>query len=191
MLTSALGAFQGLPNMSRDSAAKAYVLNLGEALHYELAPAGVDVTVLLPGSVDTQVIHALGPRGAALPIRPQPTEAAVRKSITAFLKHRPLHIPGRPMRIMTRLLPRSLAVRMNGLMPGQAARTLAQRHVAPAEQPAGRRISSVRTGLPSGRTSRASAQHHRIAALQMGEPAFGPGVVAQLVVGEQPSEDDV
>ena len=57
--------------MAHDSAAKAYVLNLGEALHYELAPAGVDVIVLLPGSVDTPIIDALGLRGAALPIRPK------------------------------------------------------------------------------------------------------------------------
>src|SRR5918996_1705418 len=92
VLTSALGAIQGLPNMAHDSAAKAYVLNLGEALHHELAPAGVDVTVLLPGSVDTPVIDDLGLRSAALPVRPQPAEAAVRESVTAFLKRRPLHI---------------------------------------------------------------------------------------------------
>jgi short-subunit dehydrogenase len=133
ILTSALGALQGLPNMAHDAAAKAYVLNLGEALHHELAPAGVDVTVLLPGSVDTPVIDALGLRRAALPVRPQPAEAAVRETIAAFLKHRPVYIPGRLMRIMTRLIPRSLSVRMNGRMLGQAARTLAQRQVAPAE----------------------------------------------------------
>ena len=46
VLTSALGASQGLPNMAHDSAAKAYALDLGEALHYELAPAGVDVIVM-------------------------------------------------------------------------------------------------------------------------------------------------
>jgi uncharacterized protein len=109
------------------------VLNLGEALHHELAPAGVDVTVLLPGNVDTPVIDALGLRGAARPIRPQPAEAAIRETITAFLQHRPLHIPGRLMRIMTRVTPRSLSVRMNGRLLGQAARTLTQRHVAPAE----------------------------------------------------------
>jgi NAD(P)-dependent dehydrogenase (short-subunit alcohol dehydrogenase family) len=81
VLTSALGAFQGPPNMARDSAAKAYVLNLGEALHYELAPAGVDVTVLLPGSVDTPIIDALGLRDAALPIRrSQPTPRSGRPS---------------------------------------------------------------------------------------------------------------
>ena len=133
VLTSALGAIQGLPNMAHDSAAKAYVLNLGEALHHELAPAGVDVTVLLPGSVDTPVIDDLGLRRTALPIRPQPAEAAVRESVTAFLKRRPLHIPGRLMRIITRLTPRSLLVRMNGRMLGHAARTLAQREAAPAE----------------------------------------------------------
>ncbi len=118
---------------SRIAAAKAYVLNLGEALHHELAPAGVDVTVMLPGSVDTPVIDALGLRRAALPIRPQPAEAAVRETVTAFLKHRPLHIPGRLMRIMTRLTPRSLSVRINGRMLGQAARNLTQRQAAPAE----------------------------------------------------------
>jgi hypothetical protein len=132
VLTSALVAFQGLPNMAHDAAAKAYVLNLGEALHHELASAGVDVMVMLPGSVDTPVIDALGLRRAALPVRPQPAEAAVRETIAAFLRHRPVHIPGRLMRIMTRLIPRSLSVRMNGRVLGRAARTLAQRQAAPA-----------------------------------------------------------
>ena len=55
----------------------------------------------------------------------------MRETVTAFLKHRPLHIPGRLMR-MTRLTPRSLSVRMNGRMLGQAARNLAQRQAAAA-----------------------------------------------------------
>jgi hypothetical protein len=93
----------------------------------------VDVTVLLPGSVDTPVIDDLGLRGAALPIRPQSADAAVREAVTAFLKHRPLYISGRALRIMTRLIPRSLSVRMNGRLLGQGARTLAQRRAAPAK----------------------------------------------------------
>jgi hypothetical protein len=76
--------------MAHDAAAKAHVLNLGEALHYELAPSGVDITVPPPGSGDTAVIDALGLRRAALPIHPQPAEVAVRETVTAFLKHRPL-----------------------------------------------------------------------------------------------------
>ena len=56
------------------------MLNLGEALHCELAPSGVDITVLLPGNVNTAVIDTLGLRRTALPIHPQPAEGAVRES---------------------------------------------------------------------------------------------------------------
>jgi uncharacterized protein len=127
MLVSALGAIHGLPNMAHESASKAYVLNLGEALHYELAPAGIDVMVLLPGNVDTAIIDTFGIDRAAMPIRPQPADRAVRESIAAFLKGRPTHIPGRLMRTMTRLLPRRQSIRLNGRMLAEAARTLAER----------------------------------------------------------------
>jgi short-subunit dehydrogenase len=50
VLVSALGAAHGLPNMAHDSAAKAYVLSLGEALNHELRPAGIKVTVMMPGN---------------------------------------------------------------------------------------------------------------------------------------------
>ena len=133
VLVSALGAIHGLPNMAHESAAKAYVLNLGEALHHELAPAGVDVTVLLPGNVDTPIIEAFGLDRSDLPIRPQPAERAVQEAVAAFLKGRPTHIPGRMMRLMTRLMPRGLSVRMNGRMLGQAARNLAERERVAAE----------------------------------------------------------
>jgi short-subunit dehydrogenase len=126
VLVSALGALHGLPNMAHESAAKAYVHNLGEALHYELAPAGVDVMVLLPGNVDTPIIDAFGLDRAAMPVRPQPADRAVRESLAAFLARRPSHIPGRLMRIMSRLLPRTRSIRLNGRMLGQAARNLAR-----------------------------------------------------------------
>jgi uncharacterized protein len=134
VLVAALGAIHGLPNMAHESAAKAYVLNLGEALHHELAPHGVDVTVMLPGNVDTPIIEAYGLDRAELPIRPLPVEAAVRETVRAFRRRRPLHIPDRRMRIMTRLVPRSLSVRMNGRMLARAARNLAERELA-APQP--------------------------------------------------------
>ena len=57
----------------------------------------------------------------------------MRETVAAFLKHRLLRIPGRLTRIMTRLTPRSLSVRMNGRMLGQAARNLAQRQAATAK----------------------------------------------------------
>jgi len=127
VLVSAVGALHGLPNMAHESAAKAYVLNLGEGLHYELAPAGVDVMVLLPGNVDTPIIDAFGVDRASMPVRPLPAPAAVRESVAAFLHGRPTFVPGRMMRMMTRLLPRTLSIRINGRMLGQAARALAAR----------------------------------------------------------------
>lgn len=127
VLVSALGAVHGLPNMAHESAAKAYVLNLGEALHHELAPAGVRVLVMLPGNVDTPIIDSFGVDRASMPIRPQPADRAVRETVDAFIKGRTMHIPGRLMRVMTRLLPRSRSVRLNGRLLAQAARNLEKR----------------------------------------------------------------
>lgn len=124
VIVSALGAHHGIPNMAHDAAAKGYALNLGVALHYELAPAGIDVTVMLPGNVDTPIIDALGLDRASLPVRPQPPERAVRETLAALAKHQPILIPGRMMRLMTRLLPRTISIRLNARMLGKAARNL-------------------------------------------------------------------
>jgi short-subunit dehydrogenase len=130
VLVSAHGALQGLPNMAHESAAKAYVLNLGESLHYELAPAGINVMVLLPGNVDTPIIETFGLDRASLPVKPMPAAAAVSETVAAFLRGRPMHIPGRLMRVMTRIVPRSRMVRLNGRMLGQAARNLSKPSLA-------------------------------------------------------------
>ncbi|RPF20393.1 SDR family NAD(P)-dependent oxidoreductase [Myceligenerans xiligouense] len=127
VLMSALGAAHGIPNMAQDSAAKGYLLHLGETLHHELAHDGVAVTVVMPGNVDTPIIDTLGFARKDLPVRPQPVEKAVREMITAFLKGRATHVPGRMMRVMVRLMPRSQSIRMNGRMLGNAARNLAER----------------------------------------------------------------
>jgi uncharacterized protein len=56
--------------MAHDSAAKAHVLSLGEALNHELRPAEVKIMVMMPGSVDTSVIDALGLDRDRLPLSP-------------------------------------------------------------------------------------------------------------------------
>jgi hypothetical protein len=53
LLVASLLAYQGVENFAVYSAAKAYVLRLGEALHRELGRNGVTVTVLCPGMSDT------------------------------------------------------------------------------------------------------------------------------------------
>jgi short-subunit dehydrogenase len=127
ILVSAHGAIHGLPNMAHDGATKAYVHSLGEALHRELAPAGVTVTVMLPGNVDTPVIQALGIDGARLPLPLLPADVAARQALTALRRGRTRIVPDQRLRLIGRLAPRSVTVRLNERMLGAAARTLAER----------------------------------------------------------------
>jgi uncharacterized protein len=69
VLVSAVAAAGGLPYMANDSATKAYPLNLGEALHVELRPAGVHATVLVPVLVNTPVIARIGLDKMGLPAK--------------------------------------------------------------------------------------------------------------------------
>ncbi|MDY7103665.1 MAG: SDR family NAD(P)-dependent oxidoreductase [Actinomycetota bacterium] len=125
VLVSAGGALHGLPYMVNESATKAYVLNLGEGLHHELRPRGVDVTVLLPGSVETPIIDRFGIDRASMPVRPQPVEACVDETLRALRKGRATHVSGRMMRTATRLTPRSVSIRVNSRMLARASRRVA------------------------------------------------------------------
>ncbi len=53
LLVASMLAYQGVENFAVYSAAKAYVLRLGEALHREFKPHGIVVTALCPGLSDT------------------------------------------------------------------------------------------------------------------------------------------
>jgi uncharacterized protein len=85
VLVSALAAAGGLPFMANDSATKAYVLNLGEALHVELRQAGVDVTVLVPVLVNTPVVARIGLDRIGLPAEAITAEQAVDEALTALV----------------------------------------------------------------------------------------------------------
>ena len=116
LLVSSTVAYQGIPFAANYSGAKAYILNLGEALNHELRSAGVHVTVLVPGPTDTPGLTGRDDANMVdhLPMRPQPVEALVREGLDALLANEPSHIGGRLNRTMTRvmnaLLPRSTAV---------------------------------------------------------------------------------
>ncbi len=60
LLTASIGAYQASPLYAAYSASKAYVLLFGEALHEELKPKGVTVTVLSPGISATQFLAVSG-----------------------------------------------------------------------------------------------------------------------------------
>jgi short-subunit dehydrogenase len=132
LLVSAMGALQRLPYMANDGGTKAYVVSLGTALNYEFGKLGVNVSVLLPGPTDTPVIAELGFDPTTMPLKPMPVEQCVAEGLAALNANRPTHISGRMNRIMTALMPRSLAIKFNGNMLGKAAARKQERAAHPA-----------------------------------------------------------
>lgn len=87
LLVASLLAYQGVQNFAAYAAAKAYVLRLGEALHRELKPNGVTVTVLCPGVSDTGFAAAaqmkLTPALKGLMMQPAPVVRAGIRALQA------------------------------------------------------------------------------------------------------------
>jgi uncharacterized protein len=95
LLVASLLAHQGVENFAVYSAAKAYVLRLGEALHRELGRNGVTVTVLCPGMSDTGFATAaqqkITPALKLMMMQPAPV---VRAGIRALQAGRISIVPG-------------------------------------------------------------------------------------------------
>jgi len=116
LLVGAMGASHGVPYMANSGAAKAYVSSLGQALHFELKDQGVHVTVLTPGFIDTPVIPKLLEDPGALPMKPMSAERCVTEGLEALRANRAVYIPGLLNRIMNRLVPPSVAQKMEAKM---------------------------------------------------------------------------
>jgi uncharacterized protein len=97
LLVASMLAYQGVENFAVYSAAKAYVLRLGEALHRELRRDGIMVTTLCPGMSDTGFAKAaqqkITPMLKLLMMKPAPV---VRAGIRALHKGRISVVPGWP-----------------------------------------------------------------------------------------------
>lgn len=95
LLVASLLAYQGVENFAVYSAAKAYVLRLGDALHRELKSDGITVTTLCPGMSDTGFAGAarqkLTPALKQLMMQPGPV---VRAGIRALQAGRISVVPG-------------------------------------------------------------------------------------------------
>src|SRR5437868_3262440 len=95
LLVASLLAYQGVQNFAVYSAAKAYVLRLGEALHRELKRDGITVTALCPGMSDTGFATAaqqkITPALKLLMMKPAPV---VRAGIRALHAGRMSVVPG-------------------------------------------------------------------------------------------------
>ncbi len=95
LLVASMLAYQGVQNFAVYSAAKAYVLRLGEALHRELKRDGITVTALCPGMSDTGFAKAAQQKITTtlklLMMKPAPV---VRAGIRALQAGRISVVPG-------------------------------------------------------------------------------------------------
>src|SRR3989454_4450096 len=116
ILVGAMGAENGIPRITNDAAAKAYVHSLGEALHYEFKPLGVYVSVLAAGFTNTPVLEKFRFDPKTMPLKPMSVEQCVSEGLSGLLKNRSRIVPGRLNRIMNALVPASLARKMEADM---------------------------------------------------------------------------
>ncbi len=118
LLTASTAGLQGIPFSAEYAAAKAYVLALGEGLHNELQKVGVHVTVLLPGATDTPLLAASGFERPSF-LKPMSPEQCVAEGLAALSANHATHIAGRVNRMLARVIPHRLAIRMYGSMSAQ------------------------------------------------------------------------
>lgn len=111
LIASILG-YQAVPGFAAYAASKAYVLLLGEALHQELEPQGVIVTVLCPGMSATSFAEVAGQRLSPLLklmiMEPRPVAEA---GVLAMLGRKASAVPGllnKTTVFLNRLMPRPM-----------------------------------------------------------------------------------
>lgn len=95
IFVSSTAGLQSIPYLADYSAVKSFLLTFGEALHEELKPENIDVTVVCPGPTDTpgfQELTGLLSKNMGLPVS---TSAQVaNKTLRALQANRPLIIVG-------------------------------------------------------------------------------------------------
>jgi uncharacterized protein len=116
LLVSSLSALQPVPFTANYSATKSYILLLGEAVHHELAPKGVNVTVLVPGATDTPMLTRFGADRTPMRRLIMPVQACVSDGLAALAANRPRRISGVMNRAMVRTVPRAARSRLFGGM---------------------------------------------------------------------------
>jgi short-subunit dehydrogenase len=116
---ASLAGFLPGPGMAVYYASKGYVLSFTEALRQELAPYGVRVTALCPGSVSTgfQTRAGIrpGPEHMALDV---PASEVARAGYLALMANKRLVLPG----LCTRIIPFFLRLFPRGLIVGAVGR---------------------------------------------------------------------
>ena len=129
LFISSLFGYQGIPHVASYAATKAYILSLGEALHVELKPRGVDVTVLSPGLTTTDMPANMPLNFNKIPIFSQTPEQVARTGLKALGRQATV-VSGLLNKFYAwenRLLPRHFPVALFGFLIKRAFRRDRQR----------------------------------------------------------------
>ncbi len=113
------GAYQPTPTYAGYAATKAFVLNYGEAISYELRHTNVQVTVLAPGATETEFFDVSGQKSSLYQRwAMMDSPGVVRTGLDAMLAGRPSVVAGTA---------NALAVWMNRLTPRRWSTAIAAR----------------------------------------------------------------
>jgi short-subunit dehydrogenase len=119
---ASIGSFQPSPYYASYAAAKAYVLQFGEALHWELQSrkVGVTVTTTCPGITTSEFHDVAGhEKPKSFDLATMSAEAVAERSVRAMLRGRPLVVPGwynRVAAVLAQLFPRRMVTESAGRM---------------------------------------------------------------------------
>jgi short-subunit dehydrogenase len=112
---ASVGGFLPGPGIAVYYASKAYVISFSEALHRELEPKGVRVTVLCPGPVPTEFHARAGATGEVFPpLLTRSAERVARDAYRGLREGRRMVVPGSANQVVTaliRFVPRSILLR--------------------------------------------------------------------------------
>lgn len=122
LFVSSLFAYQGIPLFSNYSATKSYILSLGEALNVELAPYGVDVTVLSPGLTNTAMAAGIPVDFSKIPVPNSNPHKVALDGLNSLGKKATI-VSGFVNKFyawQNRFIPRSFPVKLFGFLIGRA-----------------------------------------------------------------------
>jgi uncharacterized protein len=131
LLVSSTAALQGVPYSANYAASKSYVFTLGQALHHELAAAGVNVTVLLPGATATPMLGRFGADKTAMGRLAMPVDTCVADALKALRANRAVRVSGFMNRLLLVTTPRSARTRLMGTL----SKAMSSRLATPVSEP--------------------------------------------------------
>lgn len=103
---SSMSAWMAMPGIQTYNATKAFIYNLSKSLWYEFQPKGVNITVMTPGAVDTE-LFGLAPNLRCLAVNLTvsiPPEKLVHRALRKMFQGKKADMPGVINHLCTPLL---------------------------------------------------------------------------------------